>query len=405
MSSLKSMISTCSLLVLASGSGAAQTTHYVDVNNTPPGTGTQADPFTEIQAALDAPGTLPGDTISVAPGSYHEDIVFHKEDLDLISETGPSTTRIVAATINSSSVRLSSHSRLEGFTLQGAGQGTPQSGGSPAGSGVYVFVSTDFPTISNCIIRDYTTGIINQWDLIVESTTVVFNLRGVHHQEGLPIGTDANTFMTNCITWGNGTNVYGLFGGEVGFNSEYGLDTDPKFWSTINLHLQRTSPAIDAGSPAFPLDEDGTLSDIGALTFDLNYPKGESYCSAAANSTGERGVMFLAGSSSLMQNDLVLSALEVPPNSVGLFFMGTTSTYAPLGNGFLCVGPPIDRLGTVTSGLDGVSTLAFDNTASGSGLPGILAGETRYFQNWFRDVPAAGSMFNFTNGVSVRFQL
>ncbi len=69
--------STRSLLVgafLLAGPALTQTTWYVDVNGTPPGTGSQADPYTSIQYAIEQPATVDLDTILVSPGTCLENV-------------------------------------------------------------------------------------------------------------------------------------------------------------------------------------------------------------------------------------------------------------------------------------------------------------------------------------------
>lgn len=61
-------------LVLLAGSALAQTTWYVDVQNSVPGNGTQVDPYHSLQFAIDASTMLDGDTLSVALGDYLENI-------------------------------------------------------------------------------------------------------------------------------------------------------------------------------------------------------------------------------------------------------------------------------------------------------------------------------------------
>jgi hypothetical protein len=54
-------------------------------------------------------------------------------------------------------------------------------------------------------------------------------------------------------------------------DSVYGnIDADPLFMGPENgnWHLQAASPAIDGGDPAWPLDPDGTIADIGPFYYD-----------------------------------------------------------------------------------------------------------------------------------------
>lgn len=54
----------------------AQSTWYVDVAGTAPGTGSPGDPYTSLQYALDRPGTVSGDVLLVATGRYLESVDF-----------------------------------------------------------------------------------------------------------------------------------------------------------------------------------------------------------------------------------------------------------------------------------------------------------------------------------------
>ncbi len=80
---------------------------------------------------------------------------------------------------------------------------------------------------------------------------------------------------------GNGSNIYGNapagFGliDSVNANGDscdvyYNIFLNPLFADTANgdFHLTENSPCIDAGDPTSPLDPDGTITDMGAFSFD-----------------------------------------------------------------------------------------------------------------------------------------
>ena len=71
------------LLALAALStlASAQSTWFVDTAGVPPGTGSQADPFTSIQFAIDSSLVVDGDTVLVAAGTYAETIDFRGKAL------------------------------------------------------------------------------------------------------------------------------------------------------------------------------------------------------------------------------------------------------------------------------------------------------------------------------------
>ena len=61
---------------------------------------------------------------------------------------------------------------------------------------------------------------------------------------------------------------------EGGWAGTGNIDSDPLFVDpgNGNYHLQLTSPCIDAGDPASPLDPDGTIADMGAYYFHQTIP-------------------------------------------------------------------------------------------------------------------------------------
>ncbi len=116
--------SLCFLLLCVPTS--AQTTWYVDVNGSPPGSGTEEDPYTSIQYAIDQPTTLSGDALIVAPGTYVELIDFSGKTLGVHSTVGSAATVIEALGMGTAvtfSGGEAAGTLLEGFTLQG-GAGT-----------------------------------------------------------------------------------------------------------------------------------------------------------------------------------------------------------------------------------------------------------------------------------------
>jgi hypothetical protein len=106
---------------------SAQSTVYVDLNSTPPGTGTQANPFTSIQVAVDSAGGFGQDLILVLPGTYVESIDTFDKNLTIRSTDGPLVTTIHASdpsfALTSKPQFFGNNVRLEGFTVTGADQG------------------------------------------------------------------------------------------------------------------------------------------------------------------------------------------------------------------------------------------------------------------------------------------
>ncbi|MDF1837066.1 MAG: CotH kinase family protein [Planctomycetota bacterium] len=139
---------------------------------------------------------------------------------------------------------------------------------------------------------------------------------------------------------------------------------------------------------------------------------GTEYCNPAVpNSTGQPGRISAFGSSFVDANNLTLVATDLPPGEFGIFVNGTGSGVTPNAGGFagtLCLSNTIGRYNRASqifmSDASGQATLALDlaTTPTPFGPTPILAGETWYFQGWFRDTPA--STANFTSAISVVFQ-
>jgi len=120
------------------------------------------------------------------------------------------------------------------------------------------------------------------------------------------------------------------------------------------------------------------------------------------NSTGLGGLLGASGTSSVFNDDLILTATQLPPNKSGLFFAGPTMIAPlPFGDGLRCVGGGITRLPPVgTSSAAGV-------LSKGPGMAaayGFLPFTTWNFQLWYRDpMGPCGSGFNTTNAYNVTF--
>lgn len=135
-------------------------------------------------------------------------------------------------------------------------------------------------------------------------------------------------------------------------------------------------------------------------------PPPTNYCKATANSTGLAARMSWRGSTSVAANDLILSAHPVPVDT-GIFVYSPDRAQLPLGNGNLCVGWDslgfILRLAAVMADPAGRASHLVDLTAPPvSSLP-IVPGSTWDFTYWYRDHPAGGSEFNFSDGIEIHF--
>ncbi len=135
----------------------------------------------------------------------------------------------------------------------------------------------------------------------------------------------------------------------------------------------------------------------------VGWPPPQVTCIAAANSASPIGApIYYSNSWSIANNDLSLNCTYLPPNHFGRFFYGPTSVQMPFGNGFRCAGGFVNRLlPPLSSGDAGEVTRVLDFTVPP--LNSISAGMTRWFQYWYRDVPAGGAFFNLSDALGITF--
>jgi predicted outer membrane repeat protein len=141
--------------------------------------------------------------------------------------------------------------------------------------------------IQNCTITQNQSpnwGTVGFWDYATVDivNTIIFNNQG-YALYGHP---NSITHISYCDIFTNTEDNFGGYfvQGNLGviqgqnYNGDpsdqyFNIYLDPEFLDPENYNFQLTanSPCIDAGSPNLPPDEDGSISDIGALYFDPDY--------------------------------------------------------------------------------------------------------------------------------------
>lgn len=120
------------------------------------------------------------------------------------------------------------------------------------------------------------------------------------------------------------------------------------------------------------------------------------------NSTGTGGKLVAGGSSSVLADDLTLTASQLLPLQPAYLFRGLSATGggsgARFGDGLRCAGIEVTRFGLAIPSAGGVAIWGPGLAASG----GWTSGDLFNFQCFYRDQGGpCGSGFNLTNGVEI----
>jgi hypothetical protein len=124
-------------------------------------------------------------------------------------------------------------------------------------------------------------------------------------------------------------------------------------------------------------------------------------CPSSVSATG--GKLAGSGIARISADTLVLTDTLVP-NGPGLYYQGSGQTDVAFGDGKLCAGSGIIRLGIVFAA-SGTSSYPGGLTPNPIHIAGLTnAGDVRHYQTWYRDATVGfctASLFNLTNGVTL----
>ena len=186
--------------------------------------------------------------------------------------------------------------------------------------------------------------------------------------------------------------------------------TDPNasaiHWGTLYSFAFTCDVAPGTAKATLGLFTPGTPSSV---TADVIAPGGAftNYCAVNPNSTGNPALIAGGGSPDVLANDLYFDITQLPVNVFGYMLMAQSTAFVPnfggsMGN--LCLGSPQVRFSgdVLTSGGTGTMSFAVDNTSLPQGAV-FQAGDTWYFQLWYRDQHFIPATSNTTAGVQVTF--
>jgi len=417
--SLASHTSTCvrrtlrfaALLTLA-GAAVGQTTWYVDASAPAPGNGSLATPFRSIAFAVAQPAVSTGDTLSIAPGTYHEKVSLGSKGLRLRSSAGPLVTALEASEHGSviDSPTFGPLVEIEGLTIRGSA--LLESNGVAGGNVI----------VRGCILTGHRpgnntsftgAGVLCKFDARIERCTVYDNSLGF---AVLPTGValiSDSIFASNALgdgDLGSAQANYTLWDAPPSVFLGT-INGDPLFWDAAggDVALRPGSPCIDRGNPNAPLDPDGTRRDMGAVGFDSNYaPAPQVYCTSKLNSLGCTPAIGASGvASATSASPFTIFCQQQVSQRQGLLFYGFEPNALSFQGGWLCVKPPHRRTAVQNSGgspgggdCTGAFTFDFNARIQAGVDPSLVAGVTVYAQYWSRD---PGASFNVHRSDAVRF--
>jgi hypothetical protein len=150
---------------------------------------------------------------------------------------------------------------------------------------------------------------------------------------------------------------------------------------------------------------------VDNIRIEANDDVGTSYCNpAVANSTGSPGAISGTGSLVAADNDLLLTASDLPDGQFAYFIASQTQGFVanPAGSqGNLCVVGSIARfnaeVGAVVNGEYSTEIDLTDVPLPPAFGYVVMPGDSWSFQCWYRD-QNPGATSNFTNGLQILFQ-
>lgn len=203
-------------------------------------------------------------------------------------------------------------------------------------------------------------------------------------------------------------------GGDPMFVDPIGPDGVPGTGDE-DLALGPGSPCIDRGEAPYwgapPTDLRGQPREIDALTcgengvIDMGAIERQevdgttNYCAAAPSSLGVPATLSAPCERSLFLDDTLVLRASPVPDGVVVFVMSPEPGSSPAGNGVLCIGPGLVRLGQDVPS-SGIAEVELDLRAPPAS-DHLVAGSTWFLQAMYRDTAAGGARFNLTDAASL----
>ena len=185
------------------------------------------------------------------------------------------------------------------------------------------------------------------------------------------------------------------------------VDGWPTVWEPLEVVLRVDDvPGAAGRTLAVGLANDGAAGSLAGFDrIELSVEGGcggvAPVCPGQPNSAASTGARLeLTGSVSLAANDLRLEVSDGPTGRNGLLVGGVAAGSIAVGDGILCVAPPVTRLVPAQLDANGGASLTVP-LASGPLAGALQGGDRMLFQFWFRDGTSGGS--NLSEAIELTF--
>ncbi len=287
----------------------------------------------------------------------------------------------------------------------GAGNGV--NGGS---FGPQQVITTDAETATSV----YATDLDGDGDADVLSASHFDDKIAWYENVGSGNGANGGSFGPQQVIWGSAVGARSVYATDLDGDSRpdvlsasYSDDTIAWYKNLIwpfppSLGTPGTGPTGPCHHPGTAYcfgDGSGTPCPCG------NASSGGTGC---ANSTGDGAELWACGSARVSVNNLRFTASNLVPGGPALLFVGQNATNGGNGSvfrdGLVCTDQSTVTIGWDYPNSSGGLTWFTDLSGPSIWAPG--AGDTLYFQSWYRDLNGSpcGTSQNLTNGVEITFR-
>jgi len=204
------------------------------------------------------------------------------------------------------------------------------------------------------------------------------------------------------VTFNNAPQLQGILHNqlpELSRGTAVSLDVTAQVIAALGGHL---SFALSGGgsSPDNKVFVSREGGEAPRLVITLRPPSGDPgvpYCRSLPNSTGDAATLEVSGSSSLVRNNLVITASNLPVGEPVSFFFGSSSRRAERSDGILCVASPVSQLSQPVIS-DNLGQASFDVDFFRTPFQ---AGDVVYVQSVYSDPLGGPAGINFTSGLLI----